>query len=101
MRKKSVCIHSDFCVCNHHWSLFIFGWQEFDMLGIVFGAKKGMVDKDWFTSFLRRRPEFSLRNPEDLSLVRAEGFTKETVAGLLKTVLIIKRQKRKEDLSNV
>ena len=41
--------------------------------------KNGCAGEDWFSSFLKRSPELSLRRPEGTSMARATGFNKESV----------------------
>jgi hypothetical protein len=50
-------------------------------LAVTNGIKKQFckrnekAERKWLKIFLRRHPQISVRNPEDLSLSRARGFT--------------------------
>lgn len=44
-----------------------------------FNKDDGMAGKKWYYAFMRRHPELSLREPENTSLARAQGFNKPRV----------------------
>ena len=54
-------------------------------------AQEMMAGKDWFTNFLKRNKDISLRKPQSLSKARAEGMSKKAVEDffcLLKDVYV-------------
>lgn len=44
-----------------------------------FNREKGMAGKDWFSGFMRRHPNLSVREPEPTSLSRAAAFNRVQV----------------------
>ena len=48
----------------------------------ILKEKKKMAGKKWYYSFMRRHPELSLREPENTSLARAQGFNRPRVEAL-------------------
>ena len=45
----------------------------------VFSRDKKSAGQDWFSSFIKRHPTLSLRQPEDTSLARSSGFNAHAV----------------------
>lgn len=44
-----------------------------------FNKEKRMAGKKWYYSFMKRHPELSLRQPENVSIARIRGFNSESV----------------------
>jgi hypothetical protein len=42
-----------------------------------FKKKTQLADKKWYYSFVKRHPELSLRQPQNVFIVRSKGFNKE------------------------
>jgi hypothetical protein len=45
-----------------------------------------IVGKDWFTAFLKRNVDISLRTPEGLPKARAEGMNRKVIEALEKSL---------------
>ena len=74
----------------------------------VFSRDKKSAGKDWFSSFIKRHPTLSLRQPEATSLARSFGFNAHAVSVFcisasgvyIPPMLIFKRKRMKEELKD-
>lgn len=64
----------------------IFEFAEKNSIPHRFNKTKKMAGKDWFSSFMKRHPEISLRKPEATSLGRITGFNEESVQHFFKNL---------------
>lgn len=63
-----------------------------ERLGIPnkFNQETRMAGYDWFTSFIRRNPDLSIRKSEGLSAVRAKGLSRKTVQAFYDLLEVMK-----------
>lgn len=64
----------------------IFEYAQQNAIPHRFNMAKKMAGKDWFSAFMKRHPEISLRKPEATSLGRISDFNKESVALFFKNL---------------
>lgn len=59
----------------------VFQYAEETHIKHPWKKEEGKAGPDWFSAFMKRHPELSLRKPENLSRARAEGLTQKAVGG--------------------